>query len=77
MSPTRRAQGNAVKTIFAMAFALSGERGETIIESQSVAHRIVLTVDPVRQTPQIEHTTDVSLVKIGTRIRVCWPNSAT
>jgi DNA topoisomerase VI subunit B len=40
VSPTRGAQGNALKTILAMPFALDGERGETIIESQGVAHRI-------------------------------------
>jgi hypothetical protein len=34
VSPTRGAQGNALKTILAMAFVLDGELGETTIESQ-------------------------------------------
>jgi hypothetical protein len=36
VSPTRGAQGNALNTILAMAFALTGERGETVIESRGV-----------------------------------------
>jgi DNA topoisomerase VI subunit B len=38
-SPTRGAQGNALKTIVAMAFALDGTKGETLIESRGTAHR--------------------------------------
>lgn len=37
VSPTRGAQGNALKTLLAMPFALDGERGETMIESRGVA----------------------------------------
>src|SRR4051812_16440289 len=40
-SPSRGAQGNALKTFVAVPFALSGERGQTIIEAQGLAHRIV------------------------------------
>jgi DNA topoisomerase VI subunit B len=47
VSPTRGAQGNALQTILAMPLALDGEKGETIIESHGIAHRIVFDVDPV------------------------------
>ena len=76
VSPTRGAQGNALKTIIAMPFALDGSRGETTIEAHGVAHRIVFEVDHIRQQPRIQHLQDHSVVKIGTRITVLWPNSA-
>jgi DNA topoisomerase VI subunit B len=76
VSPTRGAQGNALKTIVAMGFALDGERGETIVESRGIKHRIVFTVDPIRQEPDLGHEKEASDVKIGTRITVMWPVSA-
>ncbi len=76
MSPTRGAQGNALKTLLAMPFALDGERGETTIESQGVAHRITFSIDPIRQEPRIVRVCEGSLVKSGTRIAVSWPISA-
>jgi hypothetical protein len=45
MSPTRGAQGNALKTIVAMGFALDGKHGETIIESKGISHRIDFSID--------------------------------
>ena len=76
VSPTRGAQGNALKTVLAMPFVLDGERGETIIESQGVAHRISFSIDRIRQEPRVAHACKSSLVKSGTRISVSWPNSA-
>jgi DNA topoisomerase VI subunit B len=76
VSPTRGAQGNALKTILAMPFALDGERGETIIESQGVAHRIGFSIDRIRQEPRISRVCETSPVKAGTRITVQWPDSA-
>jgi DNA topoisomerase VI subunit B len=76
VSPTRGAQGNALKTILAMPFALEGTRGETIIEARGVKHRVVFAVDHVRQEPRIEHVQAPSDVKSGTRITVTWPASA-
>ena len=72
-SPTRGAQGNALKTIIAMPFALDGTKGETLIESQGVAHRISFKVDQVRQEPKIDHIRESSSVKRGTKITVRWP----
>jgi DNA topoisomerase VI subunit B len=45
-SPTRGAQGNALRTVLAIPFAIDGERGETVIESRGVAHRITFSIDP-------------------------------
>ncbi len=72
-SPTRGAQGNALKTVVAMPFALDGTEGETLIESRGTAHRISFKVDQVRQEPKITHIRDVSTVGKGTRITVRWP----
>jgi DNA topoisomerase VI subunit B len=72
-SPTRGAQGNALKTIVAMPFALDGGSGETVIESHGTAHRINFKVDHVRQEPKIDHIRERSSVKNGTRITMKWP----
>jgi DNA topoisomerase VI subunit B len=73
VSPTRGAQGNALKTIVAMPFALDGDKGEAVIESQGTAHKITFKVDHVRQEPKIDHVCQHSSVKNGTRITVRWP----
>jgi DNA topoisomerase VI subunit B len=75
-SPTRGAQGNALKTIVAMAFALDGVKGETVIETQGVKHTITFKVDHVRQQPKIEHVRDDSPVRNGTKVTVRWPACA-
>src|SRR5260370_4926234 len=53
VSPTRGAQGNALKTILAMGFALTGTEAETVIESRGARHRIAFAADQVRQEPKI------------------------
>ena len=47
VSPSRGQQGNALKCVIAMPFALDGTRGATVVESQGQAHRIVFEMDPV------------------------------
>jgi DNA topoisomerase VI subunit B len=76
VSPTRGAQGNALKTAVAMAFALDGSAGETIIEACGVRHSIRFVADRIRQVPKIEHSEGVSDVKCGTWITIKWPDSA-
>jgi DNA topoisomerase VI subunit B len=77
VSPTRGAQGNALKTLLAMGFALDSEEPvETIIEAGGTAHRIVFRVDQLRQEPRIDHQTAPSNVKTGTSVRLHWPHSA-
>jgi DNA topoisomerase VI subunit B len=76
VSPTRGAQGNALKTLLAMPFALDGSIGETRIEAQGIAHTIRFAVDQIRQEPKIDHLTAPSSVKNGTRLTLTWPDSA-
>jgi DNA topoisomerase VI subunit B len=73
VSPTRGAQGNALQALVAMPYVLDGERGQTLIESRGLCHRIVFAVDPLRQTPRVEHAKGPSAVKIGTKVTVSWP----
>lgn len=82
VSPTRGAQGNALKTILAMGYVLDLERqrrgyrrvpGVTIIESRSVTHRIEFRVDHVDNQPKIVHRRSPSPIQVGTRITVRWP----
>jgi hypothetical protein len=70
-------QGNALKTVVAMPYALSGGTcGETRIESRGIIHRISFRADAVLQKPRIEHRQDSAIVKKGTSITVLWPDSA-
>jgi hypothetical protein len=76
VGPTRGAQGNALKTLVAMPFALDGERGLVEIESLGVLHRLAFAVDRIAQEPQAERSTKPSLVRNGTVVRIRWPDSA-
>jgi DNA topoisomerase VI subunit B len=76
VSPTRGAQGNALKTVVAMPFVLDGERGRVEIETGGICHAIEFRVDRIRQEPVIERTETPSDVRIGTIVRVTWPDSA-
>jgi hypothetical protein len=81
VSPTRGAQGNALKTILPMGYVLDERRGEdacgeTVIEARGLLHRIVFSIDRIRREPKIMHTQEASPVKTGTRITVRWPDSA-
>ena len=81
-SPSRGAQGNALKTLLAMGFVLDRDRtldrdaeaaGVTVIEARGVRHRIEFRVDHVNNQPKIVHTTEPSPVQVGTRFAVHWP----
>jgi DNA topoisomerase VI subunit B len=78
-SPTRGAQGNALKTIMPMAYVLNERLGEdasgkTIIETNGIAHHIAFAVDHIKQEPKIGYTTKPSRVVTGTRVTVQFPN---
>jgi DNA topoisomerase VI subunit B len=85
VSPSRGAQGNALKTILAMGYVLDCERlsgsagaaveatGETIIETRGCRHHIKFLVDHVTNAPRITHTIAPSSITAGTRITVKWP----
>jgi hypothetical protein len=79
VSPTRGAQGNALKTILAMSYVLQGAAtdavGVTVIEARGVAHRIEFRADHINNQPKIVHTTASSPIRTGTRFTVHWPAS--
>jgi DNA topoisomerase VI subunit B len=85
VSPTRGAQGNALKTILAMGYVLDRERagsdpdavGVTIIDSRGTTHRIEFNVDHINNQPRIAHTTTPCDRKVGTKIIIEWPTSET
>src|SRR6516162_6287306 len=76
VSPSRGQQGNALKCIVAMPFALDGAQGATIFESRGQAHRIVFTMDRVRREPKVMREIAPSNVQTGTRITMHWPEKA-
>jgi hypothetical protein len=77
VSPSRGQQGNALKCVIAMGFALTGTCGTTLIESHGLAREIVFQMDRVRRTPTIlPLVISSSNVKTGTRITVHWPREA-
>jgi len=55
VSPTRGAQGNALKTLLAMPRALHGSSGTIIVEARDERHTITCRVDQLRQEPVIDH----------------------
>ena len=85
VSPTRGAQGNALKTIVAMAYVLDREAGQdgvksdamgvTVIESRGIQHRIEFRVDHVNNEPIILHTTTPCARTVGTKVTIEWPSS--
>jgi DNA topoisomerase VI subunit B len=74
VSPTRGAQGNALKTIVAMPFVLDGRRGRIEIEARGIRHVITLEVDHVRQEPVIHREEADSNIRVGSVVRVPWRN---
>ena len=76
VSPTRGAQGNALKTIVGMPFALDPGIGRVLeIEAKGVRHTISCAVDRIRQEPVIEHREEPAERRNGTAVRVRWPDS--
>jgi DNA topoisomerase VI subunit B len=78
ISPTRGAQGNALKTVLAIPYVLSGcQMGEVVIRSLGQRHRIRVTVDRLAQEPRITSAIVADRVaKIGTCVEVRWPKLA-
>jgi hypothetical protein len=80
VSPTRGAQGNALKTILAMGYVLDREAGSdtdavgaTIIETRGIRHRIRFDVDHIGLQPRITHDMAPAPVEVGTKITIMWP----
>jgi DNA topoisomerase VI subunit B len=81
VSPTRGAQGNALKTILAMGYVLDCEiagnadpAGITVIETRGIKHQIEFRVDHINNEPRIIHTKTESSVKVGTKLTINLPH---
>lgn len=70
ISPTRGAQGNALKTVLGIVHVLGGAAGQLEIESQGIKHLIGVTVNRIKQEPVISHEQTPSDVKSGAAVRV-------
>ena len=69
VSPTRGAQGNALKTLLAIPYVLSGGKtGRIEIESQGVRHTISVSTDHIARRPRIERGTEEIVRTDGTSI---------
>jgi DNA topoisomerase VI subunit B len=76
-SPTRGAQGNALKTIVAMPLVLDRRKGRVTVASKGIRHEITVRVDAIRQEPVIDHQeTKDRFVKSGTSVTLHWPHKA-
>ena len=77
VAPDRGRQGNALKTILAMPFALSGDEGRVEIVARGIRHEITFRVDRIAQRPVIDHRQHgPASVRNGTAVTVHWPESA-
>ena len=77
LAPTRGAQGNALKTVLAIPYVLSGNViGRLEIESRGVKHEVTVTVNRIKQQPEIVHIQTPSVVKIGILVRVSSGNQS-
>jgi len=76
--PARGAQGNALKTVVAMPFVLSGNaEGRLTVRAGGIEHQITVRVDRIRQTPVIQHqSAPAPEVQTGTLVQIHWPRSA-
>jgi hypothetical protein len=70
-SPTRGAQGNALKTVLGMPCAF-GIREPVIIEARGVSHRILAWVDPAGEL-RIDYQDTTILTTAGTYIQMTLP----
>jgi DNA topoisomerase VI subunit B len=71
ISPTRGAQGNALKTVLAIPYVLSDATfGKVEIASRNVLHQITIAIDRIAQSPVINCETSNGFVKNGTSVRV-------
>jgi DNA topoisomerase VI subunit B len=76
-SPTRGAQGNALKTLLAMPRALDGTSGTSVIEARGERHIITFRIDQLRQEPVIDRQSGPLVSgKKGTSVCIGWPDLA-
>jgi DNA topoisomerase VI subunit B len=74
-SPTRGAQGNALKTIIGIPYAL-GSREPLVLEAQGVSHRIRPWVDPAGLVHFDYSSAEMLSESTGTTVLLTIPNRA-
>lgn len=72
-SPTRGAQGNAGKCLFALPFVLSGKSGLLEIDSLGILHHIHVSLEPLSRKPLVDIKKTEGEVPYGTRVTVHLP----
>ena len=71
VSPTRGAQGNALKTVLAIPYVLNGGRPSIVtIQAQGIRHLITVATDHIVRRPQIDHEVEEVVRTPGTVIRI-------
>jgi DNA topoisomerase VI subunit B len=71
ISPTRGAQGNALKTLLGIPYVLSdGHPAPIAIASHGKCYTITVSLDRIAQQPQIHLATKPATVKTGTSVEV-------
>lgn len=77
ISPTRGAQGNALKTVIAIPYVLDNcQLGRVQIAGCGQQHTITVSVDRIAQRPTIDCQSTASVVKNGSYFKVWWPDTA-
>ncbi len=76
VSPTRGQLGNALKCLWAAPFVADGEYGRVEVSARGTTHCIEVTLDHIAQQPRIKRTTQPSIVKTGTFVKIYWPGIA-
>ena len=70
-TPTRGAQGNALKTVIGIPSALGSQQPVTI-EARGIRHEISAGLDPAGE-PRIRHEEKAGPTKLGTRVELSLP----
>jgi hypothetical protein len=71
VSPTRGAQGNALKTLLAMPLVVDPDHGRLIVQAHGKRHSISCGADPISQRAVI-HDDIAELPTSGTLVRIEW-----
>lgn len=76
VAPTRGQLGNALKTVWAAPFAISGDHGLVEVWAHGTHYAIDVTVDRIAQTPHLDLSETPGDVKNGTIVKMHWPEVA-
>jgi DNA topoisomerase VI subunit B len=72
ISPTRGAQGNALKVLLAMPHIIDPDHGKLVIEANCKRHVITCGKDSISQRPSIKHDESNISPRKGTLVRLEW-----